>query len=349
MFIPNHSSSEVKSDGSLSAKICMIGEAPGADEVRTGKPFTGAAGRVLQQCMHTAGLIRSDCYITNVVKEKPIKNNIGPYFHDKKGFTERGREWRDKLLQELENVKSNVFVTLGSVATHALIGRGDVTKVRGYIFEGTLPSGRAIKVIPVIHPAAALRGQYIFRHYIAHDLFKAKNQSLFPEIRWPDIKLMYNMGFQETLNFLDGLCESNDPISFDIEVSQFEVSCISFTDKKTYAVSIPIDDRWTELEEVLIWRAISNVLENPQVEKEGQNLIFDMQFLAIKMGIQVSNYSHNPSLSKGTCLIRDTMIGHSLIYPDFQKSLGFLASIYTDVPYWKDMVRFKGGNIKKES
>jgi len=346
MFIQQNVTT-VKADGDPTANICLIGEAPGAEEVRAGKPFVGAAGRVLAQCMHTAGIIRSDCYITNVVKERPTKNNITPYF-GKKGFTEKGLRCRDQLIEELEETKCNVYVTLGATATMALIGRQDVTKCRGYIFESDILGGR--KVIPIIHPAAALRGQYIFRHYISHDLHKAKRQSEFPEIRWPKMELTVDLSFEATIELLTRILhKSFAPVSFDIEVAQHEVSCISFTDDVSYAVSIPTDDRWTEWEELQIWRAIAAILESPKIKKVGQNLIFDMQFLLIRNGIQTINYLHYSDGGKGRCLIEDTMIGHSLIYPEFQKSLGFLASIYTDAPYWKDMVRFKGGNAKKEA
>ena len=91
---------------------------------------------------------------------------------------------------------------------------------------------------------------------------------------------------------------------------------------------------WSLEEETLLWKLIADLLEDPKVEKVGQNLPFDITFLALQNNIHVAGKIH------------DTMIEHSIMYPDFEKSLGFLASIYTDVGYWKDMADFK--RIKKD-
>ena len=333
MFIPQTGAREVRPDGPPDANICIIGEAPGANEERAGKPFVGPAGRVLEQCMHSAKLTRSEVYITNVVKTRPPRNDIAPYFGTK-GFTEKGQASVDNLRQELESISANVLVPMGKVALCALTGQTAITKYRGYIMESTLLPGR--KVIPTIHPAAALRGKFIYRYYITHDLLKASKESDFPEIKVPERRLLVNLSYGEVLDWLDYFMEQKE-VSFDIEVLQFEVSCISFSSNPSLAISFPLGSHWSVEEEVELWKRIRSILENPQVAKVGQNLIFDMQFLAMKYGI----------ITKGH--IKDTMIAHSLMYPDFEKGLGFLASIYTTQPYWKDMVYFKGGNVKKES
>jgi DNA polymerase len=66
----------VASDGALNSKIAFVGEAPGEEETRQGIPFVGSAGKLFSKIMATAGLRRSACYITNVIKERPNKNNI---------------------------------------------------------------------------------------------------------------------------------------------------------------------------------------------------------------------------------------------------------------------------------
>ncbi|KKK69376.1 hypothetical protein LCGC14_2934630, partial [marine sediment metagenome] len=92
---------------------------------------------------------------------------------------------------------------------------------------------------------------------------------------------------------------------------------------------------WTLEEEVRIWNGIANIMGDESITKIGQNFIFDIHFLAYKMNI----------ITRGPII--DTMMAHSILYPDFLKSLNFLGSVYTKQPYWKDMVKFK--DIKAES
>src|SRR5688572_21619434 len=61
-------------DGSHTAKIMFVGEAPGKNEAATGRPFVGAAGKILDQLLESAGIKRSDVYITNIVKDRPPFN-----------------------------------------------------------------------------------------------------------------------------------------------------------------------------------------------------------------------------------------------------------------------------------
>ena len=176
---------------------------------------------------------------------------------------------------------------------------------------------------------------YIWRHYLAHDLRKAKLFSEHPElVGSPEIETNIPSTFIEAQGFLRYIA-TFPKLSVDIEVENFEVSCIGFATSATKSFSIPTDMRWTLEEEVEIWNMITNILENPKIAKIGQNFVFDMYFLAYKMGIIVQGE------------IIDTMMSHSIMYPDFLKGLGFLASIHTNQRSWKGMVKFK--DIKKES
>ena len=184
MFTPS-TQRIVPGAGNKDARICIIGEAPGAEEDRLLRPFAGPAGTVLESCLHAAGLTRSDCYITNTIKVKPRNNDIEPYFNSRTGtFTAAGIDWVDALEEELTSIRSNVIVPLGSVAMAAITGRRSIAKFRGYVAE-SLPRYGVRKVIPAYHPAASLRGQYILRYYITADLRKAKIESEFPEIIRP--------------------------------------------------------------------------------------------------------------------------------------------------------------------
>lgn len=333
-FISLPEAKTVLASGPSDAKIAIVGEAPGATEDNSGVPFSGPSGKVLEGCLHGAGLTRSEVYVTNLVKTRPPANNISSYFTDKGGLSQKGRDCADAMADELASVNPNVIVPMGNVALCALTGKRNISKVRGYITESTLLPGK--KVIPTMHPAFTIYrgGNYIARYYITHDLKKAASESDSPQIIWPDRKLITQMDFAEALAWCD-FYRQQPVVAFDIEVIQYQVSCISFCSDPDTAVSIPLYNKWDLRQECEIWKRIAGILEDPSITKVGQNLIFDNQFLAQQCGIFVQGP------------IYDTMIAHHIMYPDMLKGLGFLASIYTRDAYWKDMVDFK--NIKKEN
>lgn len=320
----------IPASGPPNAEIAIVGEAPGADEDRLGKPFVGRAGGVLETCLHSAQLTKGEVYLTNAIKVRPYKNIIDSFWKEKGGFTEKGREWVEQLKDELHSHPAKIIVALGRVPCSALIGRHDITKIRGYLF----PWEDKI-VIPAIHPAATLRGNYIWRYYISHDLMKARKLSSFSNPKLDESEIAIPTTIQEITNWTNEILDQPE-IAFDIEVANYEMSHISFSWHPSHAVVFSMNPwYWTEREELYIYQCIAKILENPSSVKITQNGIFDRQFMWQKCRIFIA----------GRC--EDTMIAHSLQYPDFEKSLGFLASIYTNRPYWKDMVKFK--NIKGES
>ncbi len=202
--------------GPTTAKIAIVGEAPGAYEDMQLKPFVGPAGTVLEQCLHAAGLIRSEVYLTNVVKVRPKNNDISAYFNGRT-FSEAGMEWVNLLREELNSHGCNVIVACGATAMAALTGRYTITKLRGYVFE-SIELNPPRKVIPAIHPAAALYDRkggakgsistsefkpYLYRHVIAADLKKAKIESINRELVRPQRKIVYEFAnVEEVLQWL---------------------------------------------------------------------------------------------------------------------------------------------------
>ena len=319
---------EVPPVGPLDAKIAIIGEAPGKWEVIHGEPFVGKAGEVLERCLHSAGMIRGEVYLTNVVKVRPGENDniITPYFTGK-GFTEIGQTWVDRLREELSELPVNVFVPMGNTALYALTGLTGIKNVRGSVYPCTLVEGR--KVIPTIHPAATLYDKpgakarnFFDRYLITEDFKKVKRHQDTRELGIPNRNLLVRPTFDQALSYLAAVHQSGTA-PFDIETINNQVSCISFA-KNTYdAISISFSD-YTAERELMLWKAIAAILGDRSVAKLGQNLIFDTQFLFENLGI----------ITRGP--IFDTMIAHHILYPELRKSLPVISSIYTDEPYWKD-------------
>jgi DNA polymerase-1 len=234
------------------------------------------------------------------------------------------KEHLQSLKTELEQSKANVIVAVGAISLCALTGKIGITKWRGSVLESTLLPGR--KVIPIIHPAAALR-KYINRHFIRVDLARIVEESKYPELRLEKPNFILQPSLDHILSYLKGI-NDGDLIAFDIEVIRRELYSISIAKDKTEAICIPFafkgQNYWSLHDEVTIMSALSNVLENPRINKMNQNIIFDAQFLFRRYGIVTLGISH------------DTMIGQGIAYPDFPKDLGFITSIYTRHPYYKD-------------
>ncbi len=145
-------------EGRVGCDVMFVGEGPGAEEDATGRPFVGAAGRLLDRMIAAMGLVREDCYIANVVKCRP-PHNATP------SPTEAGA-CRPYLERQIELVRPRVLVALGRSAAVVLTGRQEaVARLRGTWFhhqgsgEGS-SGGRSSDDIPLLvtyHPAALLR------------------------------------------------------------------------------------------------------------------------------------------------------------------------------------------------
>ena len=335
MFLPEKGRIDLPPSGNPESRIAIVGDYTDNYDMQNRRPFSGPGGAILESCLHSAGLIRGEVYLTNVIKEKlSYTEQQGKFFDERKvRFTEEGMAHVRTLQAELTEVKANIIIAAGAASFAALCSLGHLSAYRGYIFPSTLCPGR--KVLPIHHPRSAMRGNYTYRYMIASDMKKAKDESQFAELRRPERKLVYNHDtVEDALDWLDYFT-SQKIVGFDIEVINYEVSCISFSSDPSMACVIPISNRWTLDDELLIWRGIQAVLGNPASKKVVQNGMFDIPFLLTRCGIVVRGE------------IRDTMIGHSIMYPELPKGLGFLGSIYCgNQEYWKDTVKFK--SIKEE-
>lgn len=325
----------INPSGPKNAKIAIIGDFSDGFDERTGRPFSGPAGTVLEQCLHAAGLIRGEVYTTNVVLDRVDFSHRGRFFDDKKGkISSLGQVHAERLHEELLDMQANVFVPAGAFALQALSGLRHLSKYRGYVFTDSIP-GSNRKVIPTHHPGQTIRGMYSYRYMIVCDLKKAKVESQFRELIRPERKLIYQYeNINECLQWLEYF-ETQEKVGFDIEVLNYEISCISFSSSPDLACIFPILG-WDLNDELLLWRGIQKVLGNPNSIKIVQNGMFDIPFLLTRNGIEVRGPIH------------DTMVAHSIMYPELPKGLGFLGSVYCGAQeYWKEMVKFS--NIKDEA
>lgn len=144
----------VPGEGNPHARLVLVGEAPGEQEDRQGRPFVGRSGKLLDQLLNTAGLDRRDLWITNTVKLRPVLMKGGKAANRAPTAGEI-KLWRECLEEELALIRPEVLVGLGAVAGKALLG-GDfkITRMRGQWFE---TSSVALPVIVTWHPSYILR------------------------------------------------------------------------------------------------------------------------------------------------------------------------------------------------
>jgi uracil-DNA glycosylase family protein len=142
-------------EGARHAEVMFVGEQPGDQEDRQGKPFVGPAGRVLDDALLAAGIDRDTTYVTNAVKHFKWQARGKRRIHQKPNWAEMTacRPW---LEAELEVVRPRVLVLLGATAAQTLLGRQfRVTQFRGQLIESQL----AEHVTATVHPSSILRGE----------------------------------------------------------------------------------------------------------------------------------------------------------------------------------------------
>lgn len=140
----------VRGIGALRARVLVLGEAPGAREDETGEPFVGAAGRLFDRLLEQNGLERREVYITNVVACRP-PGNRPPKVREVKAHA----GW---LEEQVRLVRPEVVVTLGRVALTYFLPGARVTELTG-IPQQVAWHGRSLTLLPLFHPAAALRAR----------------------------------------------------------------------------------------------------------------------------------------------------------------------------------------------
>jgi DNA polymerase len=142
-------------EGARDAAAVFVGEQPGDQEDRAGRPFVGPAGRVFDEALEAAGIDRTSVYVTNAVKHFKWQARGKRRIHQKPNWTEMTacRPW---LEAELAVVKPRVLVLLGATAAQSLLGRQfRVTQHRGELLESEL----AEAVTATVHPSSILRGE----------------------------------------------------------------------------------------------------------------------------------------------------------------------------------------------
>ena len=324
--------------GCSSAKLMIIGEAPGRHEVEKGYPFAGPTGALLDQALAYAELPRHECYLTNVVKIRPPNNKLD----DLKQIGHSIEEFLPQLWDEIQSINPNCILALGNTALTALTNLKGIEKYRGSILQ--CKTGN--KVVPALHPAAlmphegALSAVHQWKEFawIKADVKRAVAQSLFHEYNPPQRTLRVAQNSAEVMRFLSRY-QDKDKVALDVETFKTIPQCIGLAFNDWEAMSIPLFP--TELspihDTVIIWQLLSEFLHDTKIKIMAQNAKFDE-----KRCRQIGLDWHD-------CYF-DMAMGWHILYPEFPKKLQFISSVITEEPYYKDEgTEFNKGKSKEQN
>lgn len=347
----------VPPEGSLSAPILIIGEAPGQAENAELRPFVGGSGLLLRRLLRKLRIPDSSVLFTNVFSRQPMKNNTDLYFQDKRKLflSSEGQKEIIRLtlfLEELNKRKEvglptpNIIVVLGAVALKLLTGKSRITKWRGSLLHSTLVPG--FKVYPTYHPSYVLRlmneaaeplsGEKkkvarnalpIFEMDFERIKSQAENDS-FPIVKdSPEVDLPFSAICQKLREY------AKEPlISVDIETLHSEGKTpilwqIGFAKDAEHSFNVPFikEKRFAYpiQEEAKLLSLISEIFLSPSCFKITQGGTYDLAILGKNYGLR---------FAPGTW--HDTLYLQHSIFPTLPKDLGTLTSLYTWRPYFKD-------------
>lgn len=331
---------QVPGEGPAPARVMIVGEAPGQEELIQGAPFRGASGQLLNDVLQSFGQLRTECYVTNVSLYGPPNGKIELMFDNKsygKAHRQPNAELRaslDRLYFDIDRVKPEIIIALGDVALWALTGERGIIKWRGsqLDFEHKRCEHKCL-LVPTVHPAYVMR-QYEDRVLFQRDIQRALTWC-HSRYRPPEPRYIVRPSFAQVMEILRDLeagASLKTPVHLagDIETRKGHIACFGFSWSDSAGLCIPFmcvernEGYWTLDEEQEIVLAIVKLFRNPFVRWYFQNGLYDFQYFARYWGVI-------PHLEL------DTMLGHHLLYPNMRKGLDVLSSLYCRFHrYWKD-------------
>jgi len=275
-------SRRVPGEGPAGAGIAFIGEAPGEEEERERRPFVGRSGRLLTALVdETLHLKRGQVYITNVVQCRPPAN--------RKPTAKEIKACRANWEAEITAVNPGLVVACGATALGVVEGSNKA--VGGILARRGVPfyvAGR--RVLPVLHPAAALRNPAWVR-LIAEDLGRIPGILGSEAVKLPAVRVLTDPG--EIARVCKEMRRA-PALAFDVEAE----GLVPLPGRKIWAIGLSIDPTWgvsvpwdhPDAPAGLYARlAVRQLLEDPKVKKVGHNLPFDVAWLTTNAGIRPKN------------------------------------------------------------
>lgn len=322
--------------GSLGAKLLILGESPAGVEIQVGEPFRGPSGKELDKLLKDAGIIRSECWITNVCKYYVPPAAPGTKIPFKVRAERAGINFEEELnnlREEINDIKPNCILALGGTALWALSGKTKISNFRGSILHGM---GR--KFVPTYHPAHLLHqagGEikgYWNRQVMILDFIRAREESEYPDYILPHRNLKVIKSSYELGEFREQYRNHKRP-AVDIEARGGCIPvCIGLAFTRHHGITVPL---WNvegisqipDDDLVNCWKILAEILYENEII--GQNFNYDRDKIR-RLGFSIGRLSS------------DIMLKSHAINPELPKKLAFNQSLYTKEPFYKDDGMYEG-------
>lgn len=364
--------------GPREARTVFVGEAWGAEEQETGKPFAGQSGRefarmlgeawgaptLLQaaeepirdrwldqraQWLHAEGVL-----LTNVFALRPANNNLAALCTDRAGLpegyslsparTQSPRYIRPEFLGELTRLRQE----LESARPNLVVALGGTASwaLLGSTGIGSIRGAVAIstlvpgmKVLPTYHPAGVLYS-WNLRGTVVADFMKAQNERTHSDIRRPPRAIVVQPDMATLDSLVPQIVANAKVLAIDIETMKGQIRCLGVAWERDQALVIPLI------------RDLSGASYWPDEEQElhawshVRALCESSLPKLFQNGLFDLQYLTRAGITVRNCS-HDTMLLHHVMYPELPKGLGFLGSIYTNEQAWK-LLRKHGEELKRD-
>jgi len=314
---------KISGHGPTEARVMLIADGGSESDVTNGLALSGDQERELRglvKALNLSSFSYDEFWKTALIKERI---NLQTPEKNRELLTD---QYKNILLEEINTIKPNVIVPLSELGFGLLTGLKGITKFRGSVIAPTtdLPLFRPdIRIIPILGPNPYLYQDYKMR-FISRIDFQKVAQHQYNTEPIKDYGMVWVCETGVALrNFIDRHYATSKFLTFDIETFANIPTCISFCFDGHESVCVPILDYKIPLDQcVCMFQLVLKLLASP-IPKVNQNIKFDWRKLN-RLGWTVNN------------VIGDTMLAQGLLYCEFPKNLGFLTSIYTSMPYFKD-------------
>lgn len=301
---------KVNPTGPLNAEILIIGEAPGDSEEALGIPFIGDSGILLWRTLENIGISRNFIRVHNLCNYK-LENNKFSHCLESEELKEGIKEIKE-FIQQDKNLK--LVILLGEKPLEIFTGNYGISRWRGSVIENN-----GTNFLPTFHPAFIIRSGADYPLF-AFDLSKIP-RILNNGIRKYNFERVIDPRGMKLIEVVDEITRYDD-ITVDIESvrDSTHILCVGFAHKNKAYCIVNHASVGTDLEFV---SSVGKILESPS-SKILHNAIFDCEMLRLN-GFSVNN------------LKWDTQVAQHVLEPELSRSLAFLTSVHTDLPYFKDM------------
>jgi DNA polymerase-1 len=325
----------IKSHGNSNPQAFFIADAPHGKDMDTGYALVGHSGDLLRDFCKEQNLNLDDFWRSCLIKEQvPAISEKKLKKADKTKEDLHFQPLLDKygpiLIEEINDLKPNLLIPLGEQSFNFLTNLNSIRKFRGSVLP---PAGQFsltqenLKVLPILGPYPYLNQEYRLRvisridfgkirRYLNNDPIPDKKYNIWVARNSGALRAFFDRAFKKCK-------EDKGFLVFDIE-TYFQIPiCISFCFDGFESVCVPLVDSSIDHDHrVLMMDLVSRMLAS-DIPKVNQNIKYDWKLME-RWGFKVNN------------VVGDTMLASSALYCEFPKNLGFLTSIYTELPYFKD-------------